>query len=238
MDELEAHLERQTEGFAEFFWHRLRWRAVRSYLPRETPFSLLDVGAGAGLVGEYLAQEFPRADYYFSEPIEALRQRLIAAYGPERYLPEPRPALGIGFVTALDVIEHIEDDRAFLEQLIVALDPGTTVIITVPALQRLWSQWDVSLGHHRRYDRRSLRALLASLPVDVVEVSYLFPELVPAGLWRARRSARGAGAAAGASFPQLPRWANRALYGFGAPLVSARRAAPVGSSVLAVCRTH
>jgi len=66
---LEAHLRRQIEHSSRFFWHRLRWRVVRSYLPEGRSFELVDVGAGAGLVGAYLARDRPLGTYRFVEPI-------------------------------------------------------------------------------------------------------------------------------------------------------------------------
>lgn len=230
MDELKAHLEQQADEFGDFFWHRLRWRAVGAHLPLDRPCRLLDVGAGSGLFGAFLAAEHPGVEYHFYEPIESLRRRLIERYGTERELPPAGDRHGFRVVTLLDVIEHVPDDRAFITELVNAVNPGTTIIITVPALRRLWSSWDVRLGHYRRYDRASMRTLLSQLPVEVVEVSYLFPELVLPGLWRARASARER---AEATFPELPAWLNESLYRLGSPIVDRRRWAPIGSSILA-----
>jgi ubiquinone/menaquinone biosynthesis C-methylase UbiE len=57
---------------------------------------------------------------------------------------------------ALDVLEHVEDDKlAFSELLRVTAKDGI-IIINVPAFMSLWSDWDVSLGHFRRYSKRML----------------------------------------------------------------------------------
>src|SRR3979411_891512 len=88
------------------------------------------------------------------------------------------------YLALLDVLEHQADDRAFLDDLLHKMARGSTLIVTVPALMALWSGWDVALGHHRRYDRRSFRRAIAGLPVEVIEVSFLFPEMVPLALVR------------------------------------------------------
>ena len=230
MSELETHVEHQSERFSDFFWHRLRWRAVRVHVPRDRPCRLLDVGAGAGFLGDFLAAERPRVEYHFDEPIESLRRRLVDRYGAEREVRPDDDRHGYEVVTLLDVIEHVPDDRGFIAELVDAVDLGTTIVVTVPALSRLWSSWDVRLGHYRRYNRASIRVLLSQLPVDVFEVSYLFPELVLPGVWRARTSDREP---ARATFPELPRWLNASLYRLGSPLVDGRRWAPVGSSIIA-----
>ena len=54
-------------------------------------------------------------------------------------------------VIALEVIEHIEDDRAVLANLFRALAPGGGLILKVPAAPRLYGEIDRAVGHHRRY---------------------------------------------------------------------------------------
>ena len=63
-------------------------------------------------------------------------------------------------VVALDVIEHIEDDAAAVRAMRDALAPGGTLLITVPAVSRLYGPKDVAIGHFRRYDRDQLAGLL------------------------------------------------------------------------------
>jgi hypothetical protein len=236
---LEAHLEDQADGGDRFFWHRLRWKVVAEQLPEDRPFDLLDIGAGAGVLGELLSRERPLGRYHFVEPIPALESRLERRWGAERNLKGDRSCPSIDYVTLLDVLEHQADDHAFLTGLLGRLAPGTTVVITVPASMRLWSAWDEVLGHHRRYSKDSLVAALDLVPFAVSEVSYLFPELVPPALWRARRSSRHRGATGeSGEFPQLPRVLDGALYGVGRLSSRARRWSPVGTSLLAVGRVR
>jgi hypothetical protein len=231
---LEAHLQHQIEHSQRFFWHRLRWRAVRSYLPEGRAFELVDVGAGAGLLGTFLTRDRPQATYRFVEPIDTLRTFLRERYGESADAggdPDYRTARA---VTLLDVLEHQADDRAFLSALVAKLAPGTTLLLTVPALPSLWSQWDVALGHFRRYDKATLLACTNGLPLTVHETSFLFPEMVPLGMLRKRRRAEHAPAADGnddAEFPDLPRVANDALYGLGTASLALRRRWPTGTSL-------
>lgn len=61
---------------------------------------------------------------------------------------------------AFDVLEHIEDDHAFLGRIRRLLRPGGRLYCTVPALEYLWSDEDVRAGHFRRYSRSTLAAAL------------------------------------------------------------------------------
>jgi hypothetical protein len=236
---LEAHLRRQIEHSRQFFWHRLRWRAVASHLPAGGAFRLVDVGAGAGLLGVFLQRDFPRASYLFVEPIESLQRHLEAAYGIDANAARLKGFHDIEYVALLDVLEHQADDRRFLEGLVGTMASGATLIITVPALNGLWSGWDVALGHHRRYDRAGLRRTIDGLPLRVVELSYLFPEMIPLALLRKRLRAitpNGAPISESAAFPDLPRFLNDGLYAVGRGPLALRRYAPLGSSLLAVLR--
>ena len=233
MDGLERHLAHQLEHGREFFWHRLRWAVVSAYLP-PGGFTLVDVGAGIGLVGEFLRDERPAARYRFVEPIPFLEQELERRYGAEANAKDDARYEGASAVTLLDVLEHQEDDRAFMAELVARLDPGATLLVTVPAGASLWSAWDVALGHHRRYDTAAFRRAIAGLPVGVVELSYLFPELVPLALVRKLRLRRRP--APGVEFPELPRPLNELLARIGTVSLRLRRRWPVGTSLFAVLR--
>jgi hypothetical protein len=233
VDPLEDHLNRQAERSRDFFWNRVRWELVSSHLPQE-PFEIVDVGAGPGFLGDFLAENRPDAKYRFVEPIEGLEQGLEARFGADSNWRD-RDFAGASHLVLLDVLEHIGDDRAFLAELAEKMDPGATLLLTVPALPRLWSKWDLLLGHYRRYTKPMLAAAAEPLPLEIVESSYLFPELVPVGWWRRQRERHGA-AATDAEFPDLPRPLNEALYRLGSATKSARRLAPAGTSLFAVIR--
>ena len=109
---LEAHLHRQIEHSRRFFWQRLRWRVVRSYL-REGPLTLVDVGAGAGLLGIFVARDRPQITYRFVEPIPSLREFLRQRYGEHADVGDDPDYASADVVTLLDVLEHQEKDREF-----------------------------------------------------------------------------------------------------------------------------
>jgi hypothetical protein len=239
---LEAHLIRQLDESRDFFWHRLRWKAVRAHLPRAEAFRLVDVGAGAGLLGEYLRSERPDAVYEFIEPLPSLERGLVARFGAAANRKLDRRWTGTGYVTCLDVLEHQEDDRAFLGDLVARAEPGATIIVTVPAFMLLWSSWDRLLGHHRRYTKRSLLRAIEGLPLDVIEISYLFPEMFPLGIFRKLKRGLGRAqedaAAPESEFPRLPAWLNAALVVAGSAFLALRRLFPFGTSIMAVLRVR
>jgi hypothetical protein len=56
----------------------------------------------------------------------------------------------------LNVLEHIEDDRAVLRNLYSRIPAGSRLVILVPYDMRLYSQFDEDLGHYRRYAKGEL----------------------------------------------------------------------------------
>ena len=115
---LERHLHHQTEGSDRFFWHRLRWFALSPVLSSSAVIPARRIGAGAGLLGSYLARDFPLATYRFVEPIEFLKHHLIDRYGDAADATTDNDYQSAQFVTAMDVLEHQLDDHAFMRTLV------------------------------------------------------------------------------------------------------------------------
>ncbi len=78
----------------------------------------------------------------------------------------------------LDVLEHIEDDAAFMQMMHRELKPGGRLLITVPAMQVLWSSEDEIAGHYRRYNIRMLKKVLLDSGFEVIFCSYFYSFLV------------------------------------------------------------
>jgi len=105
--------------------------------------------------------------------LELLRQRfrpdqVIAMTGKDI----PLPLESVNYLTTLDVVEHIEDDVAAVRGFHRVLKPGGVAVITVPASLLLWSEWDVSLHHYRRYNRKELLALFHKSDWEIVHINY------------------------------------------------------------------
>ncbi|MFP5487347.1 MAG: class I SAM-dependent methyltransferase [Acidimicrobiia bacterium] len=209
------------------FWHRVRFELVAAHLRTRPTTAVLDVGAGSGLLGEHLRASGVR--YRFTESSPALAASLVARFGASA-LDDGGPLTSDTVVTVLDVLEHVEDDAALLATLADRMQPGAGLVVTVPALARLFSSWDTDLGHFRRYSRRELEDLVTRHGFVVQEASYLFPELLaPAVLRKLRRSSGDA-----AEFPDLPRLVDRIATAVSRTTARLRRWWPAGTSVLVV----
>ena len=64
-------------------------------------------------------------------------------------------------IFALNVVEHIKDDDLAIKNMVKMLKPGGTLVILVPAYQALYNNFDVTLEHYRRYNKRTLSSLMS-----------------------------------------------------------------------------
>jgi SAM-dependent methyltransferase len=219
------------------FWFRARARIIggelaRLRLPR--PARILDVGCGDGLYfpllepfGEVLGIETDRSLVASDNP---RRERIRSESLADPYWNGRQ----FDLVTALDVIEHIEDDRAALARIADLLPAGGLVLLTVPAFPALWDRHDEINHHYRRYTKSSLlRALPASL--QLISQRYLFPSLFAPKWIVARLNRRNARIV---QHRAPPAWLNRLgeAWLVGEDRLFRSLGAPVGSSLLAVLR--
>lgn len=64
----------------------------------------------------------------------------------------------IDFVFMVDLLEHIDDDEKLLLALYDKIKVGGGLFIYVPARMELYSAFDKSIGHYRRYSKHELIA--------------------------------------------------------------------------------
>jgi SAM-dependent methyltransferase len=145
------------------FLHATNWKAYWS--SRIRPFvrgRVLDVGAGLGATFDYLRDAADQWTCLEPDPMlcEQFRARLSARDRAPRVLCGTSAVLGaeerFDTVLYIDVLEHIEHDRAELASILQRLDPGGSLIVLSPALPFLYSPFDKSIGHLRRYTSRTL----------------------------------------------------------------------------------
>ena len=142
--------------------------------------AILDVGCGNALsfaaLAEFGTVRGIEVDASLLDDTAPFRRAdLDRAPGLSRYMMIL--AGGFDVITALDVLEHIDDDRHALASMSAMLDPGGLMVITVPAFEMLWDHHDEINHHRRRYTARRPEASLAGCGVDVIELRYLFRAL-------------------------------------------------------------
>ena len=80
---------------------------------------------------------------------------------------------GADTCVCLNVLEHIEDDRAALGRMASVVGQGGTIVLLVPAFAALYGPIDRKLGHYRRYSRSAIGELAASAGLTVRRAHYV-----------------------------------------------------------------
>lgn len=160
------------------FWYQHRNAClVEAMKANNFPNELYDIGGGNGITA--LAMQKAGYDITLIEPYysgiqnatsRGIKKTIHSTL--EDYLIESEekvPAAGF-----FDVMEHIEDDRAFLAQINSLLDENGLIMLTVPAFESLWSDNDEDLGHFRRYRLEELEEKLRLSGFQIEYKTYFF----------------------------------------------------------------
>ncbi len=145
------------------------------------PLRILDAGCGSGAV----AAEFGRFGpvVAMDRSLEALhlaRSRGITTLVNADAASFPFPKDSFDLVLAFDVIEHIDDDAAFVSSLAGVLKPGGALAVHVPAWPFMWSRHDEILEHKRRYTLQSLRSLVQESGLVLEHIGWSTCSVFPA----------------------------------------------------------
>ena len=134
---------------------------------------ILDVGCGTG-ANLLMLSQFGEA-----EGVDIAEDAL--AFCRERGLDKVRLGAGeelpyedgtFDLVTALDVVEHMDDDLAGLREMRRVLRPGGRVLLFVPTFMFLWGLQDDVSNHRRRYRLPELRRVLEQAGFEIERTTY------------------------------------------------------------------
>lgn len=167
----------------QHWYYIAKGRALQQLIGTLKVECVLDIGAGSGIFSRRLLDAgicqkavcidpaYPQeyTELHHNKPITFLRS--VQTKSPATTSPE--------LVLMMDVLEHVEDDLAFLHQYTATMRPGSKILITVPAFQFLWSGHDVFLEHYRRYTGSRLKSVVQQAGIKIIALRYFFGLLLP-----------------------------------------------------------
>ena len=186
MDLLEQY-QMDSQQELNHWWIKTRWlyidKALSSLKTSSTKLNVLEAGCGTA------------QNLYYLRRLARDKQKIsqLVGYDPllnsthqslwdsqDDYMTNHLSRLSLekfDLMLAMDVLEHIEDDVSALEQWLPYMKKDGSILITVPAFQQLWSDKDVTLGHKRRYTRKTLLSVTNKVGLEPVYLNYAFSYL-------------------------------------------------------------
>ncbi len=162
-------------------------RLLNDYLS-SPPHHIADIGCGDTFVVNSLANNYPEskfiavdsaftdADIHNFKSINKHTDIKLLRSISEISLQKE----SLDLVLLMDVIEHIEEDKEFVKEIVNQhwISNSTLFLVTVPAYQSLYSAHDKHLLHHRRYNKTNLENTLRNADLEVLDSGYFFSTLV------------------------------------------------------------
>jgi|688.fasta_scaffold289003_1 SAM-dependent methyltransferase len=184
-----------TDSDNKGFWAQARLVAIKKAMSSNGASQIVEVGAGGGAVCVALAHDnftvfaiephWNGANAIANSGVPVLVGFLNEANFPDECIPN---------YGTFDVLEHLTEPAEMLRKMHRTLNADGRLYLTVPVGQWLWGSLDETLGHQRRFSKRSMRQLLERNGFVPEQEEYLFLSLVPfawltrALPWKFRRS--------------------------------------------------
>ncbi len=151
----------------------LRFDGIRRGLLAARPGTVLEIGAGEGGLGAWLASRYEYVGIEQDDLSRATAQARLDRVGRGRLLRELDECGDTRFdlVSAFEVLEHIHDDVKVLLRFREQMQPGGHLLLSVPAHSRRYGPFDELAGHYRRYDRSVIVQRLHDAGFELVRLT-------------------------------------------------------------------
>lgn len=153
-----------------------RW-LIRRFAPYLSG-TVVEVGAGLGTFSQRVLDLPSVAKLIAIEPDRSAYRSLVSQFsGNPRFEArlgylESQHLPPVDSLIAVNVLEHVSNDREFLARAAQAVNRGGHLLLFAPAVPAIFGSLDLSFGHHRRYTRESLREKVETTGWKLVRIAY------------------------------------------------------------------
>ncbi|MCX9011216.1 MAG: class I SAM-dependent methyltransferase [Candidatus Methanoperedens sp.] len=178
------------------WWYKAKKDLIKRTVERlDKKGQILDIGCGTGSniialekCGSVLGIDISKEAIKYAK---SKNKNLVIADAHK--IPFKKGSITIAL--SLDVMEHLEKDSDFLEEVNSILGKNGYIIVFVPAFKFLWNDNDVWSHHKKRYSKKELNDLLNSHGFEIVLSSYwnllsFLPNFIIATLQKLNRNTR------------------------------------------------
>jgi hypothetical protein len=169
---------------ADHFWIQRRFEVaqilVGDLILRGS--EMAEIGCGHGLLQRQVEDNYGRGVTGFDLNEYALKRNISRRSAVICYdILERAPRFGYKFdmVFLFDVLEHLTDEREFLQAVRFHMADGASLLLNVPAGQWAYSAYDEAVGHVRRYSIATLLKSVADSGLRVTNWTYWGLPFIP-----------------------------------------------------------
>jgi SAM-dependent methyltransferase len=176
----------------DHFWIRRRFEVLQRLAGGlvASAREIAEIGCGHGLLQLQIEETYDRDVTGFDLNEVALklnvsRRSAINCY--DIYQKDLALRGKFDLIFLFDVLEHIADEDGFLGAALFHLAPGGRIAVNVPVGMWAYSEYDIAVGHVRRYSIGSLRETAKRNNLEISKCTYwglpLLPALALRKLW-------------------------------------------------------
>jgi SAM-dependent methyltransferase len=168
-------------------------------IERFAPFlgrRVVEVGAGIGTFAQFIAATQGVESLLCVEPAQNVFPVLAERFRENSRIETVHADIdqvqlvdAADSLVAVNVLEHVENDEAFLRAAARIVVPGGHLLLFVPAHQFLYGSLDAAFDHYRRYSKAGLSSVVSRAgwePVSIsnVNIAGILPWLIAGKLFR------------------------------------------------------
>ena len=168
----------------DHFWVRRRFDVMKQMVGHRISQATVagEIGCGNGVLQRLMEDQYNIPVVGFELNETCLKKNLsrispIYCYDIHQRSEELRAHFDV--LLLFDVLEHIEDESAFLDSIKYHLTDSGRLVVNVPAHQFLFSEYDRAAGHYRRYTIHSLTNAVERVGLKIHSLTYWGMPLVP-----------------------------------------------------------
>jgi SAM-dependent methyltransferase len=179
------NLNAYPNGIQNHYWNLCRSMIISDILDRNIARNavIYDIGCGRGVEISYLRNRGWNCSGCDTSAGTAISENIkkYIQYKTSSFSLNTKRVKEIDTLLFLDVLEHIDNPTEFIKKHLKKYANCKNIIITLPARQELWTNYDKFYKHYCRYSLKSAELIFNSIPVLYIKSGYFFHSLyIPA----------------------------------------------------------